>query len=527
MRIVGGRFRGRTLLGAEVAGDPADRRPAARVAVQHPRARLRRSGHGRARARPVRRHRRARARGAVARRGVRAVRRRRRRGARAACAAMSMRSALGGATKIFRRDATRLGPAHPLEPFSLAFLDPPYGQGLAEQALAVGARRRLARARRAGRGRGGGGRGLHARRRASRRLERRDYDDTQLIFLRCDEPCPGAASAARSDALHDLATPDRANGPGSRYARIALHRAGRSASIHADAGGLDDLAPALDVLLEELARDRPACAAPAAGFRGRAPPASAGCPAARSSSRSPCASCRRSAWACPSGRRSRSTPSPRRPAGPARRWWRGSGMIAARRGAITAMPFTVPCLRLHRAALDGGAHVVDAVGDHVLQRRAFAAIGHHGDVDAEREVEQRAGQVRAGADAGRANTASCPGSPSCRRSAPAGCSPAGPCARPGGAAIPSPSPTGSKSVDRIVGLLLVERLAVDVGAAVADQEGVAVGRGLGDAAAADGAGRGADVFDHDGLAERFRPSPAPAAARWHRCRRRARTARSA
>jgi len=42
---------------------------------------------------------------------------------------------LGGSTRIFRRDATRLGPAHPLEPFSLAFLDPPYGKGLAGKAL--------------------------------------------------------------------------------------------------------------------------------------------------------------------------------------------------------------------------------------------------------------------------------------------------------------------------------------------------------------------------------------------------------
>jgi 16S rRNA (guanine966-N2)-methyltransferase len=42
---------------------------------------------------------------------------------------------LGGATRIFRRDATKLGAAHPLEPFSLAFLDPPYGQGLAARAL--------------------------------------------------------------------------------------------------------------------------------------------------------------------------------------------------------------------------------------------------------------------------------------------------------------------------------------------------------------------------------------------------------
>src|SRR5881227_1529517 len=43
---------------------------------------------------------------------------------------------LGGVTKVYRRDATNLGPAHPMEPFSLAFLDPPYGKGLAEKALA-------------------------------------------------------------------------------------------------------------------------------------------------------------------------------------------------------------------------------------------------------------------------------------------------------------------------------------------------------------------------------------------------------
>ena len=42
---------------------------------------------------------------------------------------------LGGVTRIFRRDATRLGPAHPLEPFDLVFADPPYGKGLAEKAL--------------------------------------------------------------------------------------------------------------------------------------------------------------------------------------------------------------------------------------------------------------------------------------------------------------------------------------------------------------------------------------------------------
>jgi 16S rRNA (guanine966-N2)-methyltransferase len=42
---------------------------------------------------------------------------------------------LGRVTRIFRRDATKLGAAHPVEPFSLAFVDPPYGQGLAEAAL--------------------------------------------------------------------------------------------------------------------------------------------------------------------------------------------------------------------------------------------------------------------------------------------------------------------------------------------------------------------------------------------------------
>jgi 16S rRNA (guanine966-N2)-methyltransferase len=41
----------------------------------------------------------------------------------------------GGASKVYRRDATRLGPAHPMEPYSLVFLDPPYGKGLAERAL--------------------------------------------------------------------------------------------------------------------------------------------------------------------------------------------------------------------------------------------------------------------------------------------------------------------------------------------------------------------------------------------------------
>lgn len=42
---------------------------------------------------------------------------------------------LMGETRIFRRDACDLGPAGNIAPFDLAFLDPPYGKGLAERAL--------------------------------------------------------------------------------------------------------------------------------------------------------------------------------------------------------------------------------------------------------------------------------------------------------------------------------------------------------------------------------------------------------
>ncbi|MGQ0672711.1 MAG: 16S rRNA (guanine(966)-N(2))-methyltransferase RsmD [Hyphomicrobium sp.] len=42
---------------------------------------------------------------------------------------------LTGVTRIFRRDATDLGPAGTMAPFGLAFLDPPYGKGLGERGL--------------------------------------------------------------------------------------------------------------------------------------------------------------------------------------------------------------------------------------------------------------------------------------------------------------------------------------------------------------------------------------------------------
>ncbi len=42
---------------------------------------------------------------------------------------------LTGETRIFKRDATSLGPASKIDRYGLAFLDPPYGRGLAEKAL--------------------------------------------------------------------------------------------------------------------------------------------------------------------------------------------------------------------------------------------------------------------------------------------------------------------------------------------------------------------------------------------------------
>jgi 16S rRNA (guanine966-N2)-methyltransferase len=85
-------------------------------------------------------------------------------------------------TRIFRRDATRLGDVHPNEPFSLVFLDPPYGKGLAEKALASA--------------RAGGWlaqdalivveeeKGAFATPEGFAEIKRRDYDDTEIVFLR-------------------------------------------------------------------------------------------------------------------------------------------------------------------------------------------------------------------------------------------------------------------------------------------------------------------------------------------------------
>ncbi len=55
--------------------------------------------------------------------------------ARAAIRENVERLGLGGATRVFRRDARKLGAAPAGDPFDLAFLDPPYARGLAEPTL--------------------------------------------------------------------------------------------------------------------------------------------------------------------------------------------------------------------------------------------------------------------------------------------------------------------------------------------------------------------------------------------------------
>ena len=98
---------------------------------------------------------------------------------------------LGGTTKVYRRDAADLGPAHPVEPFSLVFLDPPYRMKLAEQALVslrdggwltADALLVVEEAKSA----------EFAAPDGFEEIERRAYDDTEFTFLRV----AGAAAAA-------------------------------------------------------------------------------------------------------------------------------------------------------------------------------------------------------------------------------------------------------------------------------------------------------------------------------------------
>jgi 16S rRNA (guanine966-N2)-methyltransferase len=91
----------------------------------------------------------------------------------------------GGATRVFRRDATKLGPANPVEPFSLAFLDPPYGKGLAEKALESAREGHwLTNEALIVVEESAGAFKLPA---GFEEIERRSYDDTEFTFLRSAE----------------------------------------------------------------------------------------------------------------------------------------------------------------------------------------------------------------------------------------------------------------------------------------------------------------------------------------------------
>ncbi len=89
---------------------------------------------------------------------------------------------LTGVTKIFRRDATGLGPRGAFEPFSLVFCDPPYGKGFAEKAFASAreggwlADDALLVVEEAVAAKFTAPEGFEV-------LERREYDDTEIVFL--------------------------------------------------------------------------------------------------------------------------------------------------------------------------------------------------------------------------------------------------------------------------------------------------------------------------------------------------------
>ena len=107
---------------------------------------------------------------------------------------------LTGVTRIFRRDATDLGPMGRGERYGLAFLDPPYGRGLGEAAL---------RAARDGAWLADDAVAVLEEEEAARialpagftELDRRTYGGTQVLFLRC------RARAARPDEPPATGTP--------------------------------------------------------------------------------------------------------------------------------------------------------------------------------------------------------------------------------------------------------------------------------------------------------------------------------
>ena len=102
---------------------------------------------------------------------------------RAPCCAKTRPRSASAAHRASSADATRLGPVYPVEPFGLAFLDPPYGRGLAQQALVSaregdwflpGALVVVEEAKAA----------AFAAPEGFIELERRSYDDSEFVLLR-------------------------------------------------------------------------------------------------------------------------------------------------------------------------------------------------------------------------------------------------------------------------------------------------------------------------------------------------------
>ena len=264
---------------------------------------------------------------------------------------------LGGVSRIFRRDATKLGPAHPIEPFALAFLDPPYGKGLAEQALASA--------------RAGGWlvpdalivveeatKAKFAAPEGFAEVERRRLRRYRVrrAAVRYSAVMPAALIAA-PQVLISLATKLlqilrgamlRRRQRRAEFAHALLHRwcchgcQHRRVELGDDGGGV---AFGRKIAFQLLA-EKPF---------------------------SPCSS----AVAMSGNAGERSLPS-------------------------TAGACTAWLCKLRHRSRDGRTHVIDAAGEQILHRRRQPAVRHVGDLDADVDIEQSAGEMRSGPGAGRA-----------------------------------------------------------------------------------------------------------------------------
>ena len=196
------------------------------------------------------------------------------------------------------------------------------------------------------------------------------------------------------------------------------------------------------------------------------------------------------------------------------------GSIGARSLVSTAIALTVLPSTSGTTEPVKRADVIDAAADDVLHRRAAAAIGHVGDVDADGGVEQlavdHAGRARAGRGDLHRRLVLFHVVDELRHGV--------------GRKFIGGDENGRlvgdqhdrhKIFEQVVGRLLVERLVDGVGAG-AHHDGVAVRRRLRDARGADHAAGAADILDDDLLAQHLGNLAGDDAGRARRCRRRRR-----